>query len=100
LRRIAANAGLNSEAILAGVVAVDDGCYGFDVANQIFGNLIELGVVDPVKVTRLALQNAASIVGTVITTEAIICEQPILERFPNSAAIANWAAATREDPRA
>jgi chaperonin GroEL len=100
LRRIAANAGTNPEKVLAQVLASGDPAYGYDVNTRSFGNLIELGVLDPVKVTRLALKNAAAIVGTVITTEAVITEEPILKRFPNSAAIANWAAATREDPRA
>ncbi|MDD5034384.1 MAG: chaperonin GroEL [Methylococcaceae bacterium] len=99
LRRIAGNAGLNPEEVLAEVLSKDDGRYGFDASSHSFGNLIERGIVDPVKVTRLALQNAAGIVGTVIMTEAVISEQPILERLPNSAAIAEWAAATREDPR-
>ena len=100
LRRIAANADLNADAVIATVLDKHDGIFGYDAVTHTFGNLLELGVIDPVKVTRLALKNAAGIVGTVITTEAVIAERPFIERFPNNAAIAQWAAATREDPRA
>jgi len=100
LRRIAANAGLNPEKVLAKVEASADPHFGYDVNSRSYGDLFELGVLDPVKVTRLALKNAAAIVGTVITTDAVITEEPLLKRFPNSRAIAEWAAATREDPRA
>ena len=99
LRRIAANAGRNPDAVEAQVLFKDDGVYGYDAITHSFGNLIELGVVDPVKVTRLALKNAASIVGTVITTDVVISELPTDHGMPNSKAIAEWAAATREDPR-
>lgn len=100
LRRIAANAGLNPEKVLATIEASGDPAYGYDVNSRSFGNMFDLGVLDPAKVTRLALKNAAAIVGTVITTDAVIAEEPVLKRFPNSRAIAEWAAATREDPRA
>lgn len=99
LRRIAANAGMNAEAIVAAVLAVDDGGYGFDAGRRCFGDLWELGIVDPVKVTRLALENAAGIAGTVIATEAVVYRQPTTERLPDAEAVAEWAAATREDPR-
>lgn len=104
LRRIAANAGLNPDAAEAKVLATDDGIHGYDAMTRSFGNLIELGVVDPVKVTRLALKNAAGIVGTVITTSVVISEEPVLDRIkgqmPSPEALDAWAAATREDPRA
>jgi len=100
LRRIARNAGLNPESVLAKVLMHDDGMFGLDVANKAYGSLFDAGVLDPVKVTRLALRNAAGIVSTVMTTEAIVCQEPLVKRFPNTAQIAEWAAATREDPRA
>jgi len=59
-----------------------------------------MGIVDPVKVLRLALQNAAGIVGSVITTVAVIGDIPITVRMPGAREIARWAVATREDPRA
>ncbi|QFY43059.1 molecular chaperone GroEL [Candidatus Methylospira mobilis] len=100
LRCIAHNAGMNPESVLAKVLMHDDGVYGYDVAARTYGSLLEAGILDPVKVARLALQNAAGIVSTVMTTEAIVCQEPVLKRFPNTAQIAEWAAATREDPRA
>jgi len=104
LRRIAANAGLNPDAAEAKVLGQDDGVFGYDAYAHRFGNLIELGVIDPVKITRLALQNAASVVGTVITTSVVVSEEPVLQRIkdqmPSPEALDRWAAATREDPRA
>jgi len=100
LRRIAINAGLNPDAVEAKVLAMDDGIHGYDALTRSFGNLIDLGVVDPVKVTRLAVKNAASIVGTVITTEVVVSELPTDHGMPSPEAIDAWAAATREDPRA
>jgi chaperonin GroEL len=100
LRRIARNAGVNPESVLAKVLMNDDGIYGYNAVTGTYGSLFEAGVLDPVKVIRLALQNAVGIVSTVMTTEAIVCQEPIMKRFPNTAQIAEWAAATREDPRA
>lgn len=100
LRRIAANAGLNPDAVESKVLATDDGLYGYDAVTRSFGNLIDLGVIDPVKVTRLALKNAASVVSTVITTDVVISELPTDHGMPSRQAIDAWAAATREDPRA
>lgn len=104
LRRIAGNAGLNPDAAEAKVLGQDDGLYGYDAYVRQFGNLIDLGVVDPVKITCLALQNAAGVVGTVIATSVVISEEPILQRIkaqmPSPEALDRWAAGTREDPRA
>lgn len=100
LRRLAINAGLNPDTVEAQVLWKDDGLHGYDAISRSYGNLLELGVVDPVKVTRLALRNAASVVSTVITTEVVISELPHMNHMPSHKAIAEWAAATREDPRA
>ena len=97
--RIAANAGENPELVIAKIGLQNDPAHGFDANTMSMGNLLDLGVVDPVAVTMTALSNAVRIVSTVITTEVIITEPPLMERFPNSPAIAEWAAATREDPR-
>lgn len=103
MRRIAANSGLNPDAAEAKILAQDDGMYGYDAQTQSFGNLIELGVVDPVKTCCLALRNAASVVGAVLTTSVVVSEEPILQRIkdqmPSPEALDRWAAATREDPR-
>jgi chaperonin GroEL len=72
LRQIAINAGKNPEEIVRRVAEVDDPRFGYDVRKDAFYDLIEHGVIDPVKVVRVALQNAASIAGLMITTEAVI----------------------------
>ena len=50
--------------------------YGFDAYNEVYVDMMEAGIVDPTKVTRSALQNAASIAATVLTTEAVVANQP------------------------
>ena len=52
------------------------GAFGYNAANGEFGDMIEFGILDPTKVTRTALQNAASIAGLMITTEAMVAELP------------------------
>ena len=52
------------------------GAFGYNAANGEFGDMIEFGILDPTKVTRTALQNAASIAGLMITTEAMVSELP------------------------
>ena len=52
------------------------GNYGYNAANGEYGDIVEFGIIDPTKVTRLALQNAASVAGLLLTTEAMIAEQP------------------------
>jgi chaperonin GroEL len=51
-----------------------EGAFGWNAANDTWGDLIEAGVIDPTKVTRTALQNAASVAGLLLTTEALIAE--------------------------
>jgi chaperonin GroEL len=75
LRQIVANAGADPAVVLNAVVA-GKGNYGFDAATGDYGDLVALGIIDPTKVTRLALQNAASVAGLLLTTEAMIAEQP------------------------
>jgi len=75
LRQIAANAGAEG-AVIVGKVIEGKGAYGFNAATEKFEDLIAAGVIDPAKVTRTALQNAASIAGLMLTTEAMIAEYP------------------------
>jgi len=75
LRQIAANAGAEGAVIVGKVIEGKDG-YGFNAATEQFEDLIAAGVIDPAKVTRTALQNAASIAGLMLTTEAMIAELP------------------------
>ena len=75
LRQIVANAGEDGAVVLNEVLA-GEGNYGFDAATGKYGDLVALGIIDPTKVTRLALQNAASVAGLLLTTEAMIAEVP------------------------
>ncbi|MBS0557786.1 MAG: chaperonin GroEL, partial [Proteobacteria bacterium] len=75
LREIVANAGEESSVVL-NKVAGGKGNHGYNAANGEYGDMIEFGILDPTKVTRSALQNAASIAGLMITTEAMVGEAP------------------------
>jgi len=74
LRCIASNAGVEGATVLEAVMHHKDESYGFDAKEYVFGNLWEKGIIDPVKVTRCALQNAVSIAGLILTTEAVIVD--------------------------
>ncbi len=74
LRVIAENAGFEASVVVDKVKNLKDKNAGFDAKNEVYTDLIEAGVVDPAKVTRSALQNAASIAGLLLTTEAMACE--------------------------
>ncbi|MFC1515368.1 chaperonin GroEL [Thermodesulfobacteriota bacterium] len=75
LRQIAGNAGYEGRVVLNKVLE-KDGDYGFDAENLKYANMIKAGVVDPTKVVRFALQNAASVAGLMLTTEAMVAEKP------------------------
>ena len=75
LRQIVANAG-DEPSVVVDKVKQGSGNYGFNAATGVYGDMIEMGILDPAKVTRTALQNAASIAGLMITTEAMVAELP------------------------
>ena len=75
LRQIVANAGEEGSVVLNNV-AGKDGNYGYNASTGEYGDMIAMGILDPTKVTRAALQNAASISGLMITTEAMVAELP------------------------
>ena len=75
LRQIVSNAGEEASVILNSV-ADGKGNYGYNAATNEFGDLIEMGILDPTKVARSALQNAASVAGLLLTTEAMVAEIP------------------------
>ena len=75
LRQIVANAGEDSSVIL-NKVAEGKGNFGYNAATGDYGDMIDFGIIDPTKVTRSALQNAASVAGLLLTTEAMITELP------------------------
>jgi chaperonin GroEL len=82
LRQIAQNAGVEGAVVLARVRAETGENYGYNAATDTYGDLVKEGVIDPAKVTRIALQNAASIAGLMLTTEALIAEIPEKEKAP------------------
>jgi chaperonin GroEL len=81
LREIVSNAGEEPSVVL-NKVAGGKGNYGYNAANGEYGDMVEFGILDPTKVTRTALQNAASIAGLMITTEAMVAEAPKKEAAP------------------
>jgi chaperonin GroEL len=76
LRQIVANAGEEGAVVVAKVLESKDSHFGYNAATGTFENLVKAGVIDPTKVTRTALQNAASIAGLLLTTEALVVEIP------------------------
>ena len=74
LRQIAANAGLEGSVIAENVKNADKVGYGFDAKNEVYTDMISAGIVDPTKVTRSALQNAASVAAMVLTTESLVTD--------------------------
>ncbi len=83
VRQIAANAGLEGSVILDKIVRSRKVGYGFDAYNETYGDMIPAGIVDPTKVTRSALQNAASVAAMVLTTESLVAD--IKEEAPAAA---------------
>ncbi len=85
LRQIVANSGEEASVILA-KVDEGEGNFGYNAATGEFGDMIDMGILDPTKVARTALQNAASIAGLMITTQAMIAEKPKEEAHDHQAA--------------
>ncbi len=79
LRQIVGNAGADASVVLNAVMG-GKGNYGFNAANGEYGDMVKFGIIDPTKVTRLALQNATSVAGLLLTTEAMIAEAPKQEK--------------------
>ena len=76
LRRIAHNAGVNGSSIIAKINDVDKPFnYGYDALQNDYVDLYDIGIIDPAKVTRAALQNATSIAAMILTTECLIVEE-------------------------
>lgn len=76
IRQIAENAGLEGAVILENVKSNGDVNYGFDVVSELFGDMIKAGIIDPTKVCRSAIQNAASVAAMVLTTESLVADIP------------------------
>ena len=84
LRQIVANAGEDA-AVVLNRVREGKGTFGYNAATGEYGDMIEMGILDPTKVTRLALQNAASVAGLLLTTEVMIAESPKEEEHAHGA---------------
>ena len=76
IKKIVANAGEDSEAVLAKVEAAKEDDFGFNVMTMEYGSMIKAGIIDPAKVTRSAVQNAVSVAMMVLTTEALVTDIP------------------------
>ena len=81
IRQIAQNAGAEG-VVVAQKVKDEKGAFGYNAETGEYTDLIKAGVIDPVKVVRLAIQNASSIAGLMLTTEAVVCELPEKEKMP------------------
>ncbi len=76
VRQIAINAGVEGAIIIDRVLAKDDPSYGYDALKDKYVNMFDAGIIDPTKVTRSAVQNAASIAAMLLTTEVLVVEEP------------------------
>ncbi|MDL2295145.1 chaperonin GroEL, partial [Ruminococcaceae bacterium OttesenSCG-928-D13] len=76
LRQIAANAGLEGSVIIDKVRSAKKKNFGFNAQTEEYGDMIKLGIVDPTKVTRNAIENAASVAAMVLTTESLVADEP------------------------
>ena len=85
LRWISKNAGADGSVVLEKVVE-GKGSFGYNAADEKFEDLMKAGIIDPTKVVRIALQNAASVAGLLLTTEAMIAEKPKDEKAPSGPA--------------
>ena len=75
-RQIAINAGADGSVVVGKIMDKDQYTYGFDAQSGEYGNLVSKGIIDPTKVVRCALQDAASVAGLLVTTEAMVAETP------------------------
>jgi chaperonin GroEL len=81
-RQIAENAGVDGSVVVGKILESSDANYGFDAQEGKYVDMIKSGIIDPTKVVRLALQDAASVAGLLITTEAMVAERPEKKAAP------------------
>ena len=82
IRQIAENSGVEASIVVGRLLEQKSNTFGFDAQNEAYVDLVEEGIVDPTKVVRTALQNAASVAGLLITTEAMVAERPKADASP------------------
>ena len=90
IRQIAENAGVEGSIVVGNVTAQRSPSYGYDAQTGEYGDLIAKGIIDPAKVVRVALQDAASVAGLLVTTEAMVAERP--KNDSGTPAMPRWAA--------
>ena len=76
VRQISENAGVEGSIVVGKILENKSETFGFDAQNEEYVDMVEKGIIDPAKVVRTALQDAASIAGLLVTTEAIVAESP------------------------
>ncbi|MBR5502173.1 MAG: chaperonin GroEL, partial [Oscillospiraceae bacterium] len=76
VRQICANAGMEGSVVIDNILRSGKVGYGLNVADNVYGDMLEMGIVDPTKVSRSALQNAASVASMVLTTESLVADIP------------------------
>jgi chaperonin GroEL len=76
LRQIAENAGVEGSIVVGKILENKSETFGFDAQNEDYVDMVDKGIIDPAKVVRTALQDAASIAGLLVTTEAMVAESP------------------------
>ena len=79
LRQIAENSGVDGSVVAGKVRESNDPAFGFNAQTEEYGDMFKFGVIDPAKVVRTALQDAASVAGLLITTEAMVADKPAKE---------------------
>src|SRR5207253_268654 len=82
IRQIAENAGVEGSIVVGKIAENSSETYGFDAQTEQFVDMIQAGIIDPAKVVRAALQDAASVAGLLITTEAMVADAPRKEAPP------------------
>ena len=82
-RRISMNAGQEGS-VIVGKIREGKGAFGFNAATEEFCDLVQAGIIDPTMVVRTALQNAASVAGLLLTTEAMVAEKPEKKEAPSA----------------
>ena len=92
LRQIAENAGVDGAVVAGKIRESRRPSFGFNAQTEEYGDMFKFGVIDPAKVVRTALQDAASIAGLLITTEAMVADKPAKEGGAAAAACPTWAA--------
>ena len=98
LKQMLNNAGLNTETVTSRLMQHPSAHWAIDMQNSSYGDFLEIGIIDAVKVASMALRSAVSVVGTLIGSETIVMNVPDLTIMAGYSP--EWAAATREDPRA